>query len=681
MTAEGITLGADDFSTLADKSQGPDSSKGTSGTLMGFKPSPVPPELDDIVLRALSKERGERYASAKELSEEIQLYLEGEKERARNHQLAEEKVAEGCMLAEAIGRQKEELAELDKKIASTSKEVRPHWPVEEKQELWRLEAQRKSIRRGMSKTFSQAGTTFQTALGFKRGHAGARAGLADLYWRKFLEEEEAGDEEQKVFYENMLLEYNDGQYDERLKGDGKISLATVAYPCPCLVSGGVVNEDQWDVRGYHPVSGRYRKGRAGSEGLPHLEPAKGERFKVHGPQCETQALEGADAWLFRYEECRKILLPVFPKGVSIGDPISVECGVSSVEQENSTLNTLHSTLDTLFDAGSPYRPSDGLYLGKTPIPQFAIPMGSYLIILHKEGRSPVRVSVDVERSSEQDLTITLFKPQEIPPGFVQVPRGRFIYGGDKGIDFPLPKKKLFLDDFFIARFPVTCREYLEFLNSSPDDPATLQSRVPRGAKHSGYYWPLGEDGRFAVPTVAWLSKASQEEKKKAQRLLNASADWEEDWPAFSVTWVDCMHYVAWKSKITGRLLSLPLGMEVEKSARGTDGRYYPWGSDFDETFCNNSQSNKGGMGPAVVDSFPMDESPYGVRGVGGNAADACLNDPGIEFPGWRFVRGGSFNAAGTFLRSAHFSGDLIDATSCGYAFRLCMRPKLPAITK
>ncbi|MHC5082073.1 MAG: formylglycine-generating enzyme family protein [Planctomycetota bacterium] len=129
-----------------------------------------------------------------------------------------------------------------------------------------------------------------------------------------------------------------------------------------------------------------------------------------------------------------------------------------------------------------------------------------------------------------------------------------------------------------------------------------------------------------------------------------------EWPVFSVSWEDLMTYSAWKTQREMRLYSLPHEAAWEKAARGTDGRFYPWGREMDTAFCNTNQSHESSMRPASVDSFPEDESPYGVRCLGGNSRDMCLNDPGESYPGWRLCRGGDWTATGIIFRSADRSG-------------------------
>jgi len=117
-----------------------------------------------------------------------------------------------------------------------------------------------------------------------------------------------------------------------------------------------------------------------------------------------------------------------------------------------------------------------------------------------------------------------------------------------------------------------------------------------------------------------------------------------------------MAYAAWKTTREGLLFSLPHELFWEKSSRGTDGRYYPWGKDLDATFCNMNQSHEEGMRATPADSFPIDESPYGVRGLCSNVRDQNLNDPGEAFPDWRLCRGGDWTHTGIHIRSSSRTG-------------------------
>ena len=76
------------------------------------------------------------------------------------------------------------------------------------------------------------------------------------------------------------------------------------------------------------------------------------------------------------------------------------------------------------------------------------------------------------------------------------------------------------------------------------------------------------------------------------------------------------------------------------------------------------------MRPTPVDSFPADESPYGVRGLIGNCRDQVLNDLGEAHPGWRVCRGGLWTNAGVDLRPTDRLGAPSSHVSYGSGGRL-----------
>lgn len=217
------------------------------------------------------------------------------------------------------------------------------------------------------------------------------------------------------------------------------------------------------------------------------------------------------------------------------------------------------------------------------------------------------------------------KPQA-PAGMVHVPEGEFIMGSDKvdkeakalqyGSRKPWyanegPARKVFVKDFHIDIHEVTNGDYAEFVAATGTNP-------PRN-------WPGGK-----LPEAV------------------------KDHPVTMVSWYDAGEFCKWKGK------RLPTEAEWEKAARGTDGREFPWGDEFDIKKVN-TLGDYGGTTP--VGKFPGGASPYGALDMAGNAqewtADWYKQYPGNKFNDedygekYKVVKGGSWGGTGHYTLSVY----------------------------
>ena len=183
--------------------------------------------------------------------------------------------------------------------------------------------------------------------------------------------------------------------------------------------------------------------------------------------------------------------------------------------------------------------------------------------------------------------------QRIGIELIKIPAGEFLYGEDK--------QKVTLPEYWIAKTPVTNAQYKAFVDAT--------------SHHAPSHWSGGQ-----VP------------KGK------------ENHPVVHVSWDDAQTFCAWAG------LRLPAEQEWEKTARGTDGREYPWGNAAPtDKLCNFNQNVKDTT--PVGRYSPGGDSPYGTVDMTGNVWEWCMDWYDSEHK-CRVVRGGSWFIEEGFARAA-----------------------------
>ena len=309
-------------------------------------------------------------------------------------------------------------------------------------------------------------------------------------------------------------------------------------------------------------------------------------------------------------------------------------------------------------------------LGRTPIVGQSLSPGSYLCVLRAPGCHEVRYPLvigDRDLAPEGPPTIHLPERGSLSEDEVYVPAGAFWSGGDREVFPPQPPRSRWVDPMVVQRFCVTNRQYLGFLNALVAEGRSEQATrsVPAVLRVQGGQvgFVRGAGGPFCLAT-------------RGIHLDRASA-----FPVVMVDWYSALAYASWRARSTGQPWRLPREIEWEKMARGVDGRVYPWGDEHRWTWCHTKGSHRTTMAPAVVDSYVVDQSPYGVRGAAGNCQEWCADafvmqgalDPERGPPSdplFRSVRGGSWLTGATSARATQRGGLRPDLRRPDLGFRL-----------
>jgi formylglycine-generating enzyme required for sulfatase activity len=217
---------------------------------------------------------------------------------------------------------------------------------------------------------------------------------------------------------------------------------------------------------------------------------------------------------------------------------------------------------------------------------------------------------------------------------VVIPAGWFWMGWDEGHPAERPRHRVWIDDFAIARCPVTNAEYGHYLAAAGAAPP-----------------PWWHDRRFNEP----------------------------DQPVVGVSWFEAVAFCEWLSARHAARFRLPFEAEWEKAARGgLEGARYPWG---DERPAARSFDR-----PPVVTATPA--NPLGLHALSGVCHEWCLdwesegyyqhspdrNPRGSEGGTRRSSRGGAWRHQDPWGPVAHRSSLPPHLRYSDYGFRVVESP-------
>ncbi len=209
---------------------------------------------------------------------------------------------------------------------------------------------------------------------------------------------------------------------------------------------------------------------------------------------------------------------------------------------------------------------------------------------------------------------------ETPPGLTQVspvdgmamvyiPAGEFLMGStladiqqmkeicpkcpDNYFSDQLPQHKVYLDAYWIDLTEVTNDQFADFLSHTG-------YRTTAEQKGSSYVMARGFSDFQYIQGADWISPAGP----GSNIIGNGKA------AVTQVSWDDAAAYCQWAER------RLPTEAEWEKAARGTDGRFFPWGNQVPDDQLLSFNYNA--LGPVVVGNYSAGASPYGLLDMAGN---------------------------------------------------------------
>lgn len=131
------------------------------------------------------------------------------------------------------------------------------------------------------------------------------------------------------------------------------------------------------------------------------------------------------------------------------------------------------------------------------------------------------------------------------------------------------------------------------------------------------------------------------ERTEPYRWSGGPPDGRADHPVVLITIADAYAYAGWLSERTARHWRLPTELEWEKAARGTDGRRFPWGDQFDPSLLNSHDN--GPFATVPVGGYPAGASPFGMLDAAGQVFEWTQDR---AKSGRYVVKGGSWDDKG-----------------------------------
>ncbi|MFO1419443.1 MAG: formylglycine-generating enzyme family protein [Candidatus Competibacteraceae bacterium] len=233
----------------------------------------------------------------------------------------------------------------------------------------------------------------------------------------------------------------------------------------------------------------------------------------------------------------------------------------------------------------------------------------------------------------------------------------------------MPQHEVILPTYYVARWPVTVRQFAAFVEASG-----YQSHESYSLRGVANHPVVGVSWHDALAYCRWLN---EQLRKLAPERLATTDPLPESERRF------------WRGLAEGSLgIGLPSEAEWEKAARGDDGRIYPWGNELDPNRANYSDT--GLNTTSTVGCFLGGVSPHGCEEVNGNVWEWTRSLYGgyppegskrqaredLAASSGRVLRGGAFRNGASGARCAVRLNLNLDSRNGYYGFRVVVSPSV-----
>jgi formylglycine-generating enzyme required for sulfatase activity/predicted Ser/Thr protein kinase len=606
----------------------------------------IPRDLDLVVMKAIRKEPGKRYATAAEFAEDLGRFLDGKPVLARPLGIVERGVrgvtrhkgltATGLaavVLAAAF------VGLLTVRAASARREA-------ESARVQRIEDVKAAVKEGIEsqkkKNWAAAREAFERAIALDADHLDARRRLATVENAIRSEERRKAEAALKAGAAadaargTEALRAFEAVHARRMAAlEGVLSLRD-RYGAD--YESGKVNERTLALRGEEAEADRAAGAALDLFGRALLQdPASREAHRGIAA-LRMAAVEAAWQEALRTGEFGEVLR-LTPEVRRHDLSKSFSARLDALEKWRTWKEAVSIAADPPADETQIFRfdlDEGGAAAVAPAVPgRFDLAPGSYVAEVRKKGYAGTRLPFVIPWPLSEPkpgvvrrIPVRLFPDAPRIRGMVYVSEGEFILGGAGGVRGGASRTQE-LPGFFIDRCEVSGEEYAQFLaRLARKDPGLVEKYRPwfrtSPTPDAPTYWVDGWKKDRTDPF-------RDDEDWRTAWIRTPEGSWTPlpQWAKYPVGGIPYEGAEAYARSLGKRL---PTSEEWEKAARGVDGRRYPWGMRFDEkrAACKDNPKCAGGVGDLVT-IFPCDElpegaSPYGCLHMAGNHAEWTSTD-------------------------------------------------------